>query len=78
MMRTKPARVAPGKQQGARANRKSPVRPVVEPAVAKLFRQLPSSRRRPEYQRAKDRQHEHKSEHFRIEGQIEQIEGQAA
>ena len=72
--RTRSAR----QQQGARPNRKSFARPVLETAVAKFFRQLPAFRRCPKNQGAKNRQHEHKSQHFRIEGQIEKIKRQAA
>src|SRR4029077_18724858 len=65
-------------QQGTWPNRKSSARPVIEPTVSKFFGQLPASRRRPKNQRAKNRQHKYKSEHFRIEGQIEKIKRQAA
>ena len=78
MMRTKPARVAPGSSSESGPDRKSSARPVVERAVAKSFRQLPAPRRGPKNQGAKNRQHKHKSEHLRIEGQIEQVKRQAA
>ena len=78
MMRTKPARVAPGSSREPGPIVRVLRGPSIEPAVAKFFRQLPASRRRPKNQGAKNRQHKHKSEHFRIERQIEKIKRQAA
>src|SRR6202035_2181916 len=65
-------------QQRVRTQNQSVTRINPQPPVPETFGQLPSSSRSPEDQRAKNRQHEHKSEDLRIERKIEEVKRQAA